>query len=86
MIFMNLEQRSIYCEEIGQQFLSYGKHKPPEEWAREIDALTKEDIMVAVQGDVKLSYLFLCVWKGCYKGNQYTSSCRWYQCLSEDAL
>ncbi|KAK8809248.1 hypothetical protein WA171_000832 [Blastocystis sp. BT1] len=49
MIFMNLEQRSIYCEEIGQQFLSYGKHKPPEEWAREIDALTKEDIMVAVQ-------------------------------------
>ena len=23
MVFMNLEQRSVYCEEIGQQFLSF---------------------------------------------------------------
>ena len=48
MVFMNLESRSIYCEEIGQQMLSYGHHKPPEEWAREIDALTKQDLMQAV--------------------------------------
>ena len=49
MLFMNLEQRSIYCEEVGQQFLMYGEHRPPEDWARRIDALTKEDVMKAVQ-------------------------------------
>lgn len=53
MVFMNLEQRSVYCEEIGQQFLSFNRHKPPEQWAREIDAVKKEDIMAAVQEALK---------------------------------
>ena len=53
MIFMNLEQRSIYCEEIGQQFLSYGRHTTPEEWSDMIDALTKEDIMEAMGKTLK---------------------------------
>lgn len=53
MIFMNLEQRSLYCEEIGQQFLTYGRHNTPEEWATAIDALTKEDIMKAMSETLK---------------------------------
>ena len=53
MVFMNLEQRSVYCEEIGQQFLSFNRHKPPEQWAREINAVKKEDIMAAVQEALK---------------------------------
>ena len=53
MIFMNLEQRSLYCEEIGQQFLSFGRHNTPEEWSDAIDALTKEDIMKAMGETLK---------------------------------
>ena len=54
MVFMNLEQRSVYCEEIGQQFLSFNHHKPPEQWAKEIDlvkTLTEYPSVVAAAGE-----------------------------------
>lgn len=49
MVFMNLEHPSVFCEEIGQQLLSYDKQKTPEQTAQEIDAITKEDIMRSVK-------------------------------------
>lgn len=49
MVFMNLEHPSVFCEEIGQQLLSYDKQKTPEQTAQEIDAITKEDVMRSVK-------------------------------------
>lgn len=46
---MNLEHNAVFCEEIGQQLLSYGKQKTPEQCALEIDAITKEDVMKSVE-------------------------------------
>lgn len=46
---MNLEHNAVFCEEIGQQLLSYGKQKTPEQCALEIDAITKEDVMKSVK-------------------------------------
>lgn len=57
-IFMNLEERSLYCEEIGQQFLTYGRHRTLEEWSVMIDALTKEDIMKAMEETLKYPIAF----------------------------
>lgn len=58
MVFMNLEQRSVYCEEIGQQFLSFNHHKPPEQWAKEIDLVKKEDIMEAMKDALQYPIVF----------------------------
>lgn len=46
---MNLEHHAVYCEEIGQQLLSYNKQKTAEQCAAEIDSITKEDIMESVK-------------------------------------
>ena len=50
---MNLEFGNVYCEEIGQQLLSYNKQKSAEELAAEIDSLTKEDVMKSIQEMLK---------------------------------
>ena len=50
---MNLEFGNVFCEEIGQQLLSYNDQKTAEQLSAEIDALTKEDVMLSIQEMLK---------------------------------
>ena len=43
-VFMNLEQRALYCEDIGRQIVISGRRKTALEYEADIDAVTAEDL------------------------------------------
>jgi len=48
MIFMNLEQRSLLCEDMGRQVTIYDFKYSGQESSRQIDSITQKDIMTLV--------------------------------------
>lgn len=57
-LYMNLEERAVICEDIGNHMLTFGRHVYPEEWSDQISSITKEDVMRAVKGllDTPIAY------------------------------
>ena len=64
---MNLEHHAVFCEEIGQQLLSYNKQKTPEQCAEEIDSITKEDVMQSVKELLNYPIAYSVFGKNVYK-------------------
>ena len=50
---MNLEQRALYCEDIGRQVVISGRRKTALEYEAEIDAVTEDDLKRVVTNLMK---------------------------------
>jgi processing peptidase subunit alpha len=44
MMMMQLESRLVLCEDIGRQFVTYGKRESPAEVCKKIEAVTAGDL------------------------------------------
>jgi processing peptidase subunit alpha len=44
MMMMQLESRLVLCEDIGRQFVTYGKRESPDEVCKKIEAVTADDL------------------------------------------
>lgn len=58
-LFMNLESRHVVFDDIGRQVLGYGKVRSGDEWAAQIDAVTKEDLIRVATNMQKSSPTFV---------------------------
>jgi processing peptidase subunit alpha len=45
MMFMQLESRVVLCEDIARQYVAFGHRKDPEDICRQVDGVTKEDLL-----------------------------------------